>query len=71
MFAIEKGVPMPEPRKRLSYPFRCMAVGDSFVFSRTDSARISMAANAFGNSNGCKFSVRKISDELSRCWRIS
>ena len=63
---IEKNIPMPA-----TFPFKDMDVGDSFLVpSEIQRATVSNAARRFGNLNGMKFTVRLISKNTLRCWRV-
>lgn len=70
---IEKGVPMPPSSSgNLKYPFRSMAVGDSFFVAGksvgTMAANASPAARRIGG--GTKFTCRAENGGV-RVWRIS
>lgn len=73
MYEIEKGVPLDNSRGnggRAKYPWRKMAVGDSFVMDQriqTASANASSAQKA----TGFKFSCRTISETETRIWRVA
>ena len=66
---IDKGVPLPKKRiPNGSYPFKEMAIGDSFmVTDGLASARV--LAIHYGRRHGVKFTSRKEGDGL-RVWRI-
>ena len=66
MYEIEKGVPLPA-HGNARYPFRDMAVGDSFVSDRNISAAVSEA----GKRLGLKFICRKQPDGSFRVWRVA
>ncbi len=81
---IEKGVPLPKPRRRRSgsFPFDGMEIGDSFAVpiagerypSGSDKAQasLSVAARKYGKERGKAFAVRIIRNEgIVRCWRVS
>lgn len=72
MYLIEKGIPMPTKLKEDKYPFRKMAVGDSFFFQKEDSAKIKSAMNTYFKKTGTKFFVAPDMQRAScnRCWRI-
>lgn len=71
MFQIEKNVPMPSGyHHKEVYPWREMAVGDSFVVRNERShASLSSTAGGAGKRLGMKFTVRKQPDGSFRIWR--
>lgn len=74
MIEIEKGIPIPEKKRRQyesKYPFRSMAVDDSF-FTKTAKAnlRCSMRAAEKRIGGGVKFDSRPEEDGY-RVWRIA
>ena len=70
MYTIEKNVPIPENRGRLSkYPFGEMELGDSFVVEKEKMNTIRTNCSTYGKSHKKKFVVRKDGDKI-RCWRI-
>jgi len=75
MITIDKGVPVPPLRTRVSkYPWPSMAVGDSFFVEATPeemksrAASLSRGATAAGKKLGTQFTVRKM-DGGVRVWR--
>jgi hypothetical protein len=67
-FKIEKGVPMPKRRGRLSlYPFGKMSVGDSIFLPKIRNA--SNLTQRF-RKKGWKFSARTVNGGV-RVWRIA
>ena len=76
MITIDKGVPVPPLRTRVSkYPWPSMAVGDSFFIEATPegmkarSASLSRGATAAGKKLGTQFTVRKVEGGV-RVWRV-
>lgn len=76
MIKIEKGIPLPNKQVRTpKYPFRDMAVGDSFFIKSThpESARkkVSAAATMFCKINeGYKFKTQVFEGGV-RTWRVA
>ena len=65
----EKGVPLPPMRVRNVYPYKTMAVGDSF-FVRDGKLQIVCNANwKNGKKLGRKFAARREADGV-RVWRV-
>ena len=72
-FKVDSAVDMPVTRNRtaVKYPFATMQVGDSFEITDNKVAKtVSTSASSYGKRHGVKFSVRKVSDGLWRCWRV-
>jgi hypothetical protein len=74
MIAIEKGVDIPagRMRKRLSYPYGEMEVGDSFVVENDCASRMVNVCGMnrkMGLRLGRKFTARKQGDDI-RIWRV-
>lgn len=76
MITIDKGIPVPALRTRVSkYPWPSMAVGDSFFVEATAEemkarlASISRGATAAAKKLGVQFTVRKV-DGGVRVWRV-
>jgi len=73
MVKIDKGIPIPEPRKGgrrgEKYPWREMSVGDSFLFDGDESSKATCAASSAGIRLGRKFTTRKTAEGY-RIWRI-
>ena len=71
MVQIDKGVPIPESRKGAGkYPWRACEVGDSFVFSGTQS-QAGRSAWTAGTTLGRRFATRKQPDGSVRIWRVA
>lgn len=70
MYKLEKSVPIPESGAPTKYPFKVMAVGDSFSVPREGGANLRNAASQAARKNGRKFTVRSLGEEV-RCWRVS
>ena len=67
--AIENNIPLPQERKRNSYPYKSMDIGDSFFIDN-------IAMNIVCNNNyqtskrtGMKFTARREGNGV-RVWRI-
>ena len=67
--AIENNIPLPQERKRNTYPYRSMDIGDSFFIDN-------IAMNIVCNNNyqtakrtGMKFTARREGNGV-RVWRI-
>lgn len=78
-YKVEKNIPLTptaERRAQCSYPFKKMAVGDSFIISETYTRdTMQLKANAARNwartaGNGWRFSCRKTEDNKVRIWRV-
>jgi len=69
MITIQKGVPLPK-RANNKYPFQEMEVGDSFELPVSQKAAVARSAWSRGLELEAKFTVRQISDETVRVWRI-
>ncbi len=72
MLNIDKGVPMPPPKRR-SYPFRKMGIGDSFLISGVVSedhyrTRASVASSAKNAGVGIEM---RYADGNLRVWRVA
>ena len=68
MIKVDKGIEIPQPTGRQKrYPFRLMAVGDSF-FSDSKASPMPLASK-FGKKHGVKFTSRRV-DGGWRIWRI-
>jgi hypothetical protein len=67
MYEVLKGVPMPRTRRlnlpKRKYPFREMAVGDSFFIPNKTKNTLMTMASSEGKRLGCKFSTKI-------CWMI-
>lgn len=78
---IEKNIPVPaQLGGSTKYPFRRMAVGDSFfVHCETEDRlvsvrqRIAQASHQCGKRHNMRFSTRTVRADLTgvRCWRIA
>jgi len=67
-FKIEKGIPIPSKRIN-SYPFGEMNVGDSFSFPADKRASVACSVRPH-SLKGKKFTVRKITNDTARVWRV-
>lgn len=74
-FKIEKGVSIPPVIRNggggapSKYPFKEMAVGDSFSAPLSERRRVIAAASAHKLRHGGQFTARTLEDEV-RVWRI-
>jgi hypothetical protein len=73
-FKIEKGIPLP-PRQHAGtgepkYPFRDLAVGDSFVIDKAIN-RYGGIALYYRRTLGHVYRARKIDEKSCRIWRIA
>lgn len=67
---IEKGIPLPDRRKRSIYPFAEMEFGDSFVVAKSPRAMASSAWKwAKRNGGEKKFACRTVEGGC-RVWRV-
>lgn len=66
---IDSHVPLPSSVNK--YPFKSMAVGDSFTMPIDMRSKLQVAAYIHGKANSKKFTVRiDRSANVVRCWRI-
>lgn len=72
-YQIEKNVPMPVMGYREKYPFNDMEPGDSFVIDAKQAAKVRNAIYSRKNRAAGQedWTVRKVSDEQYRVWRIA
>lgn len=77
MITIDKGIPLP-PKREYRFPFRDMAIGDSFAVSagvnvQKTRAQLASFCNAFAKRHpGFKFVTRTVDGGSSvRCWRVA
>ena len=70
MYQIEKGVPLPAPRKKreegLTATMRNMEVGDSILVPQSRRSNVYMVQKALGH----KYTVRQVDKSQVRIWRI-
>lgn len=59
----------PQLERYARYPFRTMAVGESFDFPTTEYKRVYSAAMMYGKRNSLQFLVRSNRDGTCTCWR--
>ena len=74
MFKIEKNISIDDFKSRRvpeKYPFSRMSIGDSFSFPISMRDKIDGAARKSGKLNNTAFSIRTVSDEECRIWRVS
>lgn len=71
---IEKGIPIPEKTigqgAGPQYPFKDMAVGDSFIAPHSKCQSLKASASQRGRFHGGKFITRILPNGI-RCWRIA
>lgn len=73
LYPIEKGIPIPEPKKGgpRKFPWRFMKIGDSFlVEGDRNQSNISALASQAARRLNMKFTTRK-EDSGIRVWRIA
>lgn len=68
-YAIEKNSPIPPFRVR-KYQFHAMKVGDSFSVPSSEDHRLRSAAYYWQKKHGGKYTVARMPDGKSRCWRL-
>ena len=68
--AVDKGIPLPEEKKRNVYPYKQMDVGDSFFAPGTKITVMCNLQYRMGKKTGMKFTARKEGDGV-RVWRIA
>lgn len=70
---VEKNIPLTPRnnghRPRL-YPLDRMEIGDSFTFEEWRRQRVSASASGYAKETGARFTIRRVSDEYCRCWRL-
>lgn len=70
-YGIESGVPVPPPGTRVrKYPFRYMAVGDSFVIKPDDVGLVRKSAYGYAMRNRTVLRVTQTASGEWRCWRV-
>lgn len=70
LYQIERGIPIPPKDGRAAkYPWREMAVGDSFTVDKSAKDMNAQRANA-SRKYGRKFCVRSIDENHCRIWRV-
>ena len=67
--AIEKSIPLPEQRKRRSYPYQEMDVGDSFFVDQIKPQIMFNRNLEVSKKTGMKFTARREGNGV-RVWRI-
>lgn len=67
--AIEKGIPLPEERKRNVYPYQAMEVGESFLVPEAKMQIVCNSNYRVSKATGMKFTARKEGNGV-RVWRI-
>ena len=71
MYEIERGVEMPVMKVKAKYPFKDLAVGDSFFVPDADGLsgrRMHSTAYNYGKRYGMKFVARRVEGGM-RVWR--
>lgn len=66
VLTIDTGVPVPEV---VSYPFRQLKVGQSFLAPLEKRASIQSQASRLARTSDLQFVVRKVSSDSIRVWR--
>lgn len=69
MFVIDKDVAFDEQKKRVSWPWKGMEVGDSVFIGAELSGKAQASCHVYGHFCGKKFTTRKEGDGV-RVWRI-
>lgn len=71
---VESGIPIPQAGRGRGgkYPFKKLAIGDSFAMSGDEVAhkRLRCAAALHAKRFGIRLTVRKTGPSEYRCWRI-
>lgn len=68
---IIKGYPIPAPfTPKTVYPFHEMEIGDHFIVLNRNTVKTATVAYHKRNPNSKRFSIRKGTDNLYRCFRI-
>jgi hypothetical protein len=71
MYEVERGIEMPVIRQSAKYPFKDLAVGDSFFVPEAElvnSKRMHSTAYNYGKRYGRKFVARRVEGGV-RVWR--
>jgi hypothetical protein len=70
-FTVTSDAKVPPRSKPYKYPWDTMKVNDSFEFPVDQRSTVSTAASWYSKRHGgkVKFTVRKVSDKMCRCWR--
>lgn len=73
MFELETNIPIGGvwAKNKDKYPFKFMAVGDSFWVDPGKVASIRGTAQYYAKKMGWKFSIYKQPDGAYRCWRTA
>ena len=69
-FVVEKDVPIPKSPRRSKYPFREMAVGDSFFLPNRNNKQIAGLQGMAFKQTGFRFRIQREGTGW-RMWRIS
>tara|TARA_Y100000310_G_scaffold276062_1_gene292960 strand:- start:398 stop:613 length:216 start_codon:yes stop_codon:yes gene_type:complete len=70
MIKIDKDIPVPEQRRNgEKYPFKHMAVGDSFTLPVEYYNRVNTAMSRWHRGTTWRFTMRNLKTEV-RIWRI-
>lgn len=67
---VDKGIPAPQPREVVEYPYEQMDVGDSFFVEGGTLNRMCYRNRRAGEKLGWRFTVRKVEGGV-RVWRVS
>ena len=68
-YQIEENAPIPTNRVR-KYPFANMKVGSAFSVPRSEDHRVRSAASYWSRNHGVKFTIARMPDGKTKCWRI-
>ena len=75
--AVQKGIPLPArrsaykaPTRSYKYPFRTMAVGDSFEVKTDKPKQFQSSIHTQTANLGRKFATRRTAENTVRVWRI-
>lgn len=73
-YKIEHNVPLPTGRfkrpESSKYPFYDMEIGDSFAISSDKQAKVATIVTNLHNTGDMRFTVRRVSMDKARVWRI-
>jgi hypothetical protein len=73
MIIIQKNIPIPKiekgHKKRNSYPFQYMNVGDSFILDRFHYDNLRVASIQFSKRHNVKFQILSL-ENFVRIWRV-
>jgi hypothetical protein len=72
VFNIDSGVPVPAvgPKTRDQVPVHLLEVGDSILFPLSLRRAVTSIAQRLKESDGKKFTIKKMDDNNARIWRV-